>query len=392
MFSFSQFVWQNGRWLQSVAQAWLVLDLTGSALALGTVTAVQFAPIILFSLFAGPLADRFQRHRFIMALLVASIVQTAALTVLVASGHAELWHIYVFAVIGGTLHAVDQPARSAFLSELVPREMVQSAVGLNSSITNAARIIGPTIGGGLIATLGTTSCFAATVLLYLVAYLTYRAMRKDDLRPAVVGLAGRMHTQILDGLRYVTSDRELLVALALVGFIGTIGLNWSVGLALLARYTFEVGAPGFGLENAMMGVGSVLGALAVASRPPAGALGLSRVAAVFSLLLFTLAVVPTFGLALVLLPIIGLVTVLFTAGVSTMVQLRSRPEYRGRVLGLLFLLLAGGTPIGGTLTGAVAAAWDIRVALALNGVICLIGTGVAIGYLQRRQSVTAVTP
>lgn len=385
-------MWQSGRWLQSVAQAWLVLDLTGSALALGTITAVQFAPIILFSLFAGPLADRFQRHRFIMALLVASIIQTTALVVLVGSGHVQLWQIYVLAAVNGTLHAIDQPARSAFVSEIVPREQIQSAVGLNSTCQNSARILGPTIGGVLIATLGTTWCFAFNAVLYVIALLAYRAMRIDRIRPSALGAAGRLHAQIIDGLRYVAGDRELLVPLVLVGFIGTVGFNWSVGLALLARYTFEVGASGFGALNAAMGIGSLVGGIVVASRPPLGALGLSRVALAFSLLLMGVALAPTYEVDLAMLLLTGSVGVLFTAGVTTVVQLRSRPEYRGRVLGLLFLVMAGGTPIGGTFTGAVAAAWDVRVALALNAVICVAGAGVAIVYLQRRGPLTEVTP
>lgn len=170
----------------------------------------------------------------------------------------------------------------------------------------------------------------------------------------------------------------------LVGFFGTIGFNWSVALPLLARYTFEIGATGFGLLNTAMGIGSLVGELVVASRRPANALGLARTAAAFSVMLLAVAFAPTAPAALVLLLVAGGVSILFTAGVSTTVQLRSKPEYRGRALGLLFLLLAGGTPIGGTFTGWVAATWDIRVALAVNATLCLVGAGAAIGYLRRR--------
>lgn len=388
LFFLSQFVWQSGRWLQSVAQAWLVLDLTGSPLALGTVTAAQFAPVLVFSLFSGPIADRFERHRFIMALQVISIVNTTTITLLVAGGHVQLWEIYLFAVLQGSIHAIDQPTRSAFVSEIVASEHVPSAVGLNSSISNAARIFGPAGGGVLIATAGTSWCFGLNALLYVVAYVGYRSMRTDRIRPTALGPAGRMHTQVLDGLRYVASERELLVPLLLVGFLGTVGFNWLVALPLLARYTFDIGATGFGLENAAMGLGSLAGGIFVASRPPAGALGLSRVGAVFSVVLMALAFAPTSAVALALLLIAGGVAILFTAGVSTTVQLRSRPEYRGRALGLLFLLLAGGTPIGSTLTGSVAAAYDIRVALALNAALSLVGSGAAILYLRRERRVS----
>ena len=389
LFFLSQFVWQSGRWLQSVAQAWLVLDLTGSPLALGTVTAAQFAPALVFSLFSGPIADRFQRHRFIMTLQLASIVNATTIAVLVGAGHVQLWQIYLFAVLQGSIHAIDQPTRSTFVSEIVANEHVASAVGLNSAISNASRILGPALGGVIIATAGTSWCFGLNALLYVVAYVAYRSMRTDRIRPTELGTAGRMHTQVLEGLRYVASERELLVPLALVGFLGTVGFNWSVALPLLARYTFGIGATGLGLENAAMGLGSLVGGLYVASRQPPGALGLCRVAAGFSVVLMAVAFAPTSEVALGLLLAAGGVGILFTAGVSTVVQLRSRPEYRGRVLGLLFLLLAGGTPIGGTLTGTVAATWDIRVALALNAALCLVGSGVAIAYLQRRAAVAS---
>lgn len=391
LFFAGQAVSQSGRWMQSVAQAWLVLDLTGSALALGGITVVQHAPILVFSLFAGPLADRFRKRRFLMALQGVLGLQAGMLAILVISGQVQLWEIYVLAALQGTINAIDNPTRQAFVSELVDRAEIQSAVGLNSSVQNAARIIGPALGGVIIAAWGTGWCFALNALAFGASLAALVAIREDRLRPAAAAAAGRLRAQVVDGLRYVAGERDLLVPLALLGLVAAIGYNWQVTLPLLARYTFGTGAAGFGVLNAALGLGALSGSLLVASRPPATATQLCGIAAAFSILLMSLALAPAYAVALLLLVAAGALGVLFSAGVNTAVQLRSRPEYRGRVLGLFFLLWAGGSPFGGALTGAVAETWDIRVALALSATLCLAGSGAAIAYLVRR-GVSATVP
>ncbi|MBI2325226.1 MAG: MFS transporter [Chloroflexi bacterium] len=390
LFFAGQIVSQSGRWMQGVAQAWLVLDLTGSALALGGISVVQHVPILLFSLFAGPLADRFRTRRFLMALQGLLALQAGILAMLVISGQVQLWEIYVFAALWGTTNAIDGPTRQAFVSELVDRSEIQSAVGLNSSVQNAARIVGPALGGVVIAAWGTGWCFALNALAFVAAFAALVAMREDRLRPAAAAAAGRLREQIVHGLRYVAGERELLVPLALLGLVAAIGLNWQVTLPLLARYSFGTGATGFGVMNAALGLGSLSGSLLVASRPPAAALRLGGISAAFSVLLMSLALAPDYAAALLLLVAAGCVSVLFSAGVNTAVQLRTRPEYRGRVLGLFFLVWAGGSPFGAALTGAVAETWDIRVALALSATLCLAGSGAAIAYLVRRGSPATV--
>jgi len=390
LFFAGQIVSHSGRWMQSVAQAWLVLDLTGSALALGGITVVQHAPILVFSLFAGPLADRFRKRRFLMALQGVLGLQAGMLAMLVISGQVQLWEIYVLAALQGTINAIDNPTRQAFVSELVDRAEIQSAVGLNSSAQNAARVLGPALGGVIIAAWGTGWCFALNAFAFVVSCAALVAIREDRLRPAAAAAAGRLRAQVVDGLRYVAGERELLVPLALLGLVAAIGYNWQVTLPLLARYTFETGAAGFGALNAALGLGALSGSLLVASRPPAAALQLCGIAAAFSILLLSLALAPVYAVALLLLVAAGCLGVLFSAGVNTVVQLRSRPEYRGRVLGLFFLLWAGGSPFGGALTGAVAETWDIRVALALSATLCLAASGAAITYLVRRGAPATV--
>lgn len=388
LFFIGQLVSQSGRWMQGIAQAWVVLDLTGSAVALGTVTAIQFAPILVFSLFSGPLSDRFGKRHFLMGLQAAAIVQATTLAVLVLTGQVQLWEIYVLAALLGTFNAIDNPTRQAFVSELVAPAEIPSGVGLNSSVTNAARIIGPSIGGVIIAAWGPAWCFALNALGYVVAFGALWAIRPRDLRRPAAAAAGRLHRQVAEGLGYVVRDRGLLVPIALLGVIGSLGYNWSVTLPLFARYTFDVGPTGFGLLNAAMGSGSLLGGLLVASRPPSTVVRLCSIAVGFSALLLAVAFAPAFGLALALLVAAGCLGVFFSAGVNAFIQLRSRPEFRGRVLGLFFLVWAGGTPFGATFTGNLAALWDIRVALAVNASLCAVASLVAVAYLVRRPVAT----
>jgi MFS family permease len=370
--------------MQGLAQAWVVLDLTGSAVALGTVIAIQFAPILVLSLFSGPLADRFPKRRFLMGLQAAAVVQAATFATLVFTGHVQLWEVYVLAAMLGIFNAIDNPTRQSFVSEIVPPAEIHSAVGLNSSVNNAARIVGPSIGGVIIATWGTGWCFALNAAGFAVAFACLWAMRQRDLRPPAIAAAGRMHHQVLAGLRYVASERSLLVPVALLGLIGSLGYNWAVTLPLLARYTYAAGPTGFGLLNAALGAGSLIGGLLVASRPPSSPVRLALIALGFSAMLMGLALAPTFELALALLMATGCLGVFFSAGVNVVIQLRSRPEFRGRVLGLFFLVWAGGTPIGAALTGNIAAIADIRFALAINAALCAIGSAIAAAYLLRR--------
>jgi MFS family permease len=352
--------------MHNVAQAWVVLDLTGSAIAVGAVTVAQAVPYLGLSLLAGPLAERFRKRRFLMALQAAAAVQAGVLATLVLSGHVQIWQIYVLAVVHGVLNAIDNPNRQAFVNELVATNEIQSAVGLNSSVHNLARIVGPAIGGLIIAAWGSGWCFVLNAGAFSVAFVAFLAIDESALRPSIVAAVGRLDAQIVAGLRYVIGDRDLLVMLVLLGVMATIGYNWQVALPLLARYTFGTGAIGFGALNAALGAGSVIGGLLVAWRQALQLTYLCLVAAGFSLLLASIAFAPHYLIAMPLLLAAGCCSVLFSAGVQAIVQLRSLPEYRGRVLGLFFLLWGGGVVPGAALTAGMAAYLDIRAALAIK--------------------------
>ncbi|HEY6957258.1 MAG TPA: MFS transporter [Candidatus Limnocylindria bacterium] len=383
-----QIVSLSGTWMQRIGQSWLVLDLDPSPLALGTLTVLQFAPILLLSLFAGSIVDRFSKRWLVFVLQAAALVQATALAALVLTHTVQIWHVYVLAAMLGTISAFDSPARQTFVSELVPREEIQSAVGLNASAFNVARIFGPGVGGLIIAAAGVGWCFAINAASYVAVLVALAAMRGDALLPGERS-RGRVLGDIAGGLRYVVREPEIGGPLLLAVFVGTFGYNFSVALPLLARYTFGAGAAGFGLLNAAQGVGSLVGALIVASRTTPTVETLVVAASVFAVLLIALGASPAFIVAALVLVFVGIAGVNATTGTNALLQLRSEPAYRGRVLSLYFIAFAGTTPFGGAFTGAIANEWNVRVALFVNAALVVVGAALALLYVRRRRPLAA---
>ncbi len=379
----------SGTWMQRIGQAWLVLDLDPSPLALGTLTVLQFTPILVLSLFAGALVDRFSKRWLVFGLQAAALFQASALAALVLTHTVQLWHVYVLAAMLGTINAFDSPARQTFISELVPREQIQSAVGLNASAFNMARIFGPGVGGVIIASAGVGWCFAFNAGSYVAVLAALLAMRADLMLPGQRS-RGRILGDVVGGLRYVLREREIGAPLLLAVFVGTFGYNFSVTLPLLARYTFDAGAVGFGMLNAAQGIGALAGAIIVASRATASVRALATAATVFGILLVALGASPVFAAAAGVLVLVGVAGVNASAATNAMLQVRSDPAFRGRVLSLYFIAFAGTTPIGGAFTGALADRWDVRVALAVNGTLVVVGAALALLYLRRRSEVPAI--
>lgn len=387
IYFFGQLVSQTGSWLQRIAQSWLVLDLTGSPAALGVVTALQFLPIMILSLFAGVVADRFPKRRLLFVIQGVATAQAVVLALLTLTGAIQLWHVYVLALVLGVSTAFDMPTRQSFVGELVGRSHLQSAISLNSSVFNAARIVGPGIGGVIIAVWGVGWCFALNALSF-VAVLVSLAM----LRPTASGVRrvsrSPLWTQLGDGLRYAVGRRELLFPLLLLAVVGTFGYNFGVVLPLIARYALDVGSVGFGSLNAAMGLGSLVGALVLAARVAPSQRGLVWASGAFSLLLLAVAAAPWYLLTLLLLVAMGVASVTYSASTNTTLQLNSREEYRGRVLSLYTLLFAGSTPIGGAITGWMADQWGIRVSLGVEAGVCLLAVAAGAVYLARRPAAT----
>jgi MFS family permease len=383
LFFFGQLVSVTGTWMQTVAQSWLVLNLTGSGVDLGLTVALQFLPMLLFGMWGGLLADRLDKRRLLVATQAAGGVLAVALWALVATGTVQLWMVYVFAFLLGVVTMVDMPTRQAFVIEMVGPDEVPNAVGLNSAMFNTGRILGPAAAGVVIAWFGVAPAFLANGLSFLAVIGGLLAMRTEELfrrEPAE-----RRPGEVRAGLRYVWAEPTLRSTLFLVAVLGTFGFNFVVVLPLLARYTFSGGAGLYSVFTALMSVGSLVGALIAASRArPSRALLLGAGTA-FGLLMLGTAAAPNAATAGALLVGVGLAVMLFLATANTTLQLSSDPAMRGRVMALYGLLFLGSTPVGGPLLGWVAEQWGPRAGLGLGGAITLVAAAGVSGVRARRR-------
>lgn len=391
LFFLGQLVSASGTWMQSVAQAWLVLKLTGSGVALGVVTALQFLPILLFGVWGGVVADRVDKRRALVATRIAMGAVAAGLAAVTAAGVVTLWMVYVGALLLGLANMLDSPIRQAFVTELVGPDEVANGVALNSAVFNAARVVGPALAGALIVSVGIWPSFALNSISFGAVIIGLVMMRPHELhRTAPVA---RAKGQARAGLAYAWESDVLRSTLVLVALVGTFALNFSITMPLMARYAFRSGAGAFSLLTSVMGLGSMIGALVTASRSRPTARLLVGASVAFGVLMFAAALAPTLGLELVVMPFFGAASITFMATANSTLQLHSAPEMRGRVMALYVLVFLGSTPIGGPLVGWVAQTWGPRASLELGGLACLVGAGAASASLQRsrrRQLVGAV--
>ncbi|HMO56163.1 MAG TPA: MFS transporter [Roseiflexaceae bacterium] len=382
-----QLVSMTGSWMQTTAQAWLVLQLTNSAFAIGLVATLQFLPVLLLSLVGGVIADRVPRFRLILVMQILAMLLTAIFAALVGSDLIQLWHVYLLAALQGLVNAIDQPVRQAFAIELVDRERRTNAVALNSIMFNLARIVGPALAGILIAPFG----IALVLWLNAASFLAVIGglLLMDSTRfPAISRPHGRALADLKEGLVYAWRTPEVLLLLILVAAIGTFGYNFSVTLPLIGGFLLNTSAAEYGILGAVLGAGSLVGALftAYARHPGLGRVLVSAVA--FSLLLGAVALSSNYWLSLGLLLILGFAGLIFTTTAGTLVQLRVPDALRGRVTSLYMLLFMGSTPIGGLLVGTTAAAWGVSSALLICAACCLLGIGGGFLYLQRHPDQT----
>jgi MFS family permease len=378
-----QVVSQVGTWMQRTAQAWLVLELSDSPLAIGILAMCQFGPSLVLSLVAGVLADRMSKRRLVMMTTAASMVVSVVLAIIALSGLIQLWHVYVLAILLGALNAVEAPTRAALAMELVGRSDLQSAVGLNSSIFNGARILGPAVAGIVIAVSTTGWCFAINAVTYVFAFLALIFLRGDRLFESRRPPRASMLSQVADGVRYAFSKPTLALPLLLLCALGTFGYNFTTLLPLLARYVLDTDASGFGFLNAGLGIGSFVGSLVIAARPRP-TLGLLMFGGTgISLSLLGLGLSTWYLLTFLVLAGLGLVAATYSGNTNSLLQFNSSEEYRGRVLSIYTLLMAGTTPVGGTITSLLAEVWDVRTALTIEAAICLAAVIFAIFYVNR---------
>ena len=388
LFAGGQVVSLVGTWMQRVGQDWLVLQLTGSGTALGVVTGLQFLPTLLLSLWGGLLADRFDKRRLLVVAQSVMGVQALVLGLLVVTGSVQVWHVYVLALVLGTASALDIPTRQAFVSELVGPEHVANAVGLNSATFNSARVVGPAVAGGLIAALGGDA--DATGPVFLVNAVSYAAVLAGllALRPAELHRGRRVargRGQLREGLRYVRARRDLLVVVALVAVVGTVGLNFQLTLALVASDVFGRGAAEYGLLSTALAGGSLLGALLAAGRERPRQRTLVGAALAFGLLEALVGLAPSYTVFALLLVPTGVAVLTFTTTANSLMQLGSDASVRGRVMALYILVFLGGTPVGAPVIGWLAENVGVRASLVTAGLVTALAAAVA-GLLIARWS------
>ena len=370
-----------GTWMQTVGQAWLVLQLTGSGTALGLVMAAQFLPVLALAPYGGLLVDRADKRRLLVGTQAALGLLALALGVLTVSGVVELWMVVVLAVLLGVVNAVDTPGRQAFALEMVGREQIRNAVTLNSLLVNGARAAGPAVAGILIATIGLGACFLVNAASYVAVLAALAGMDRSALLPSPP--AERARGQVREGLRYVRRTGGLLVPLLMVGLIGTLAFEFSVVLPVLAQRTFDGGAGTYALLTSAIGAGAILGGLATAGRRGTGIRALTWAALAFALALAMAAAAPTLATAVAALMLVGAASITFLATGNSTIQLTSEPAFRGRVMALWAVAFLGSTPIGGPIVGMVADALTPRSGLALGAIACLAAAGIGAVALAR---------
>lgn len=388
LFFSGQLISQIGNWLTLIAQTLLVLQLTDSGIALGLLAAAQFGPVLLLGAFAGLVADRSDKRKLLIIVQTFAMVQSFALGALAFMDRPPVWAIYVVAAFGGLATAFDNPARRSFVVEMVPESEVTNAVSLNSALMTGARIVGPALGGVLVATVGFGWAFWADGLSYLAVIAGLRMIDPRQLRPAHPQPRGK--GQVRAGLRYALSIPELRVPLVMMAVIGTLAFNFSTVLPLFATRDLGGSELTFSLLMSVVSVGSLAGALASARRKDVSVHLVSGTAVAFGASMLLLAVAPNQPIAFLIGVLMGTTSITFMTTSTSIVQLRADPSMRGRVLALQAIVFLGSTPLGGPIVGAISERFGARWALAL-GALATVGAGLYGLATVRNARALAVT-
>ncbi len=378
-----------GTFMQTVGQSWLVLQLSHSGLQIGLVGALQFLPVLLFSLVGGVFADRWPKRQVLFITQSAAMLQAFILWALVATNVMQLWHVYLLALLLGLTTSLDQPTRSAFVVELVGREDLPNAVALNSSLANLAYVIGPGLGGLVIAAKGVGLLFLLNALSFLAVLVALALMRREELhaqarRPDAGERQNTWHS-LREGVAYVQHTPAVLLIIVVVGLVLLLGANYSVVLPLFATEVLHVGASGYGLLSAALGLGALLSALWLAwsHQPPTirrvllGTLAFGALKAAFALS-------HLYPLSVVLIAGVGVAETLFGALATTTLQTVAPDHLRGRVGSVYILCFTGSIPLGYLLAGWLSSRFGASIGLLICATLCLLVTGA--GWLWRKPA------
>jgi MFS family permease len=383
LFFTGQLISVAGTWMQNIALAWLVIELSGSPLAVGGLAFCRFLPFFLLSFVAGVVVDRLDTRRLLITTQATAMLVSVALATVTLTGIESLPLVYALAALGGLITVFDSPGRQTLTFQMVgPREL-PNAVALNSGLFNASRVVGPALAGVVIAVAGVGLCFVVNAVSFLAVLVALKEMREDELTPVVKSSDTRVVAGIREGLAWSARSPIALSVLVVVTVVSMVGFNFNVLVPLLASQTLDAGAWMFGVLSASFGLGALMGALATATLRSASPRTFAAGAVGFSLAMLALAPVHTAGLALVLLFVLGLTFSLFTASANALVQLASPDHLRGRVVSLYLFAFAGLAPIGGLVAGWLAQVGGTELAFGVAGLSGLAAIAWARGRLAR---------
>jgi MFS family permease len=383
LFWLGQVISNTGSWMQSIAQAWLVLRLTDSPLALGGVTMLQALPVLLFGLFGGVIADRLPKRKLLIFTQMMMLLQALVLGLLTLTGLIQLWEIYLLALSLGTLNALDNPTRQTLVAELVPGEDLPNAVALNSLSFNTSRLIGPAVGGLTIAAVGVSGCFLINAASFLGVVASLLMIHGNPNAHSTTRRRGAVLSQIGEGLTYAFATPDVLFVVILMAAIGCFGYNFQTILPLIAQYVLHADAASFGILTSSMAIGSIGSALMMASRGNVSRRRIFIGAVGFSVLLFSVPFASTWIVLIPLLIALGAFSILFGSSANVHLQTVTPPALRGRVMSIYTLLFLGSTPIGSMVVGTLAEQQGVQVAIAEMAALCMVGVLGGLLYLTR---------
>jgi MFS family permease len=382
LYYIGQIISTSGTFMQSVAQAWLVLSLTHSGTALGIVTALQYLPIIFLGPIGGIAADRFSKRKVLFITQSAAGILALILGALVAASAVQLWMVFLLAFGLGVVNAFDNPTRQTFVIEMVGPAQLRNAVTLYSSLVNLSRVIGPAIAGALISSAGLAPCFIINGFSYTAVVVMLARMKPSELQ--VAPFAERTKGQLKEGFNYVRTTPILAYALLMMAIIGTLTFEFQVSLPIIAQFTFSGDASSYAFLTASMGIGAVIGGLMIAGQKEVVPSRLVGAAVAFGLTVLVAAFMPTLALSGLALVFVGVASIYFTSLGNSSLQLFSSPQMRGRVMSFWSIAFLGSTTIGGPVVGWFAGVAGPRWGLGLGGIAALAAAVLGLVALRNR--------
>lgn len=379
----------SGTWMQNVAQGLLILQLTGSGTALGFLIAAQFLPILLFGSYGGVIADRFSKRRILFITQTISGALAFILGLLVLTDLVQIWMVYALALCLGLVTALDNPTRQTFIFEMVGKDHIRNAVSLNAVMVNIARVIGPSLAGILVPTVGLAICFFVNAFSFVAVLAVLFIMNPKELMPAAQ--AKRMKGQLMHGLRYVNKTHSLRTVLLMMLLIGTFTYEFQVILPLLAEFTFNNAVSGYALLSSAMGVGAVIGGLMSASNKKTSLDSIVTISILFGLTVWVVAIVPTLQMAALGMVLVGVFSTSFLSQANAYLQVKSMPEMRGRVMALWTVAFLGTTPIGAPIIGYISEVSSPRWSLFVSGLAAVLAALLAYMLIKRDEE-HVITP